>query len=92
MCAFDLFLAALTLQGVAPAALLGIDVSPRMLAHARARFPNAAFAEADFLGPDFFGAADSTTSDGAPQLFDAVVTPPLHYPHNPNPEPQLPPP
>ena len=40
-------------QGVAPEAILGIDVSPRMLEHARNRFPRVIFAEEDFLDLEF---------------------------------------
>jgi len=38
-------------QGVAPQAITGIDVSPRMLANAASLYPDSTFFEADFLGP-----------------------------------------
>jgi len=49
-------------EGVPGEGILAIDVAPRMLEHARGRFPDVAFVEADFLGPDLNGL-----------IFDVVV-------------------
>ena len=56
------FLTLVCLKGVPGEGILAIDVAPRMLEHARGRFPDVAFVEADFLGPDLNGL-----------IFDVVV-------------------
>ena len=43
-------------------ALVGIDVSPKMLAHARERFPMSRFIEADFLADHWFDELGSISS------------------------------
>jgi hypothetical protein len=72
-------------QGVAPQAITGIDVSPRMLAHAKRLYPGSFFFEADFLGPAeaMLQAPEGSAAAWAPAgaskvseehlLFDAVV-------------------
>ena len=54
-------------QGLALEAILSIDVSLRMLGHARRRFPWSEFAQAYFLGPDF------VAYQGREGCFGAVV-------------------
>jgi len=49
-------------QGVRSEALVGIDVSPKMLAHARERFPMSRFIEADFLADHWFDELGSISS------------------------------